>query len=88
MPRPAPFVISRVDLLLCCSIKRSEQGIRDAASSAARAELLLTQQAGYLEAEEGERGARFTQSLICKNVDENTRRKQIDLKLTELGPYR
>lgn len=50
--------------------------------------MLLTQQAGYLEAEEGERSARFTQSLICKNVDENTRRKQIDLKLTELGPYR
>ena len=71
-----------------CSIKRSEQGIRNAASSAARAELLLTQQAGYLEAEAGERSARFTQSLICKNVDENTRRKQIDLKLTELGPYR
>ncbi len=88
MSRPAPFVISRVNLLPCCSIKRSEQGIRDAASSAARAELLLTQQAGYLEAEEGERSSRFTQSLICKNVDENTRRKQIDLKLTELGPYR
>ena len=50
--------------------------------------MLLTQQAGYLEAEEGERSARFTQSLICKNVDENTRRKQIELKLTELGPYR
>ncbi|KAJ2004245.1 putative U3 small nucleolar RNA-associated protein 7 [Coemansia thaxteri] len=55
---------------------------------AARSEMLLTEQAGYLEAEgEMERTFKVTQDQLADSLDINTRAKIFDLKLNEFGPY-
>ncbi|GBG24162.1 WD repeat-containing protein 46 [Hondaea fermentalgiana] len=76
--------------------KRVREGIRanldagrEAAESAARAEILLTDQGGYLEAENDvERTFKVTQKDVSKMADANTRQKMLDLELTDSAPYR
>ncbi|KAJ2875878.1 putative U3 small nucleolar RNA-associated protein 7 [Coemansia aciculifera] len=64
--------------------RRREIAILDAA----RSEMLLTEQAGYLEAEgEMERTYKITQDQLADSLDINSRAKIFDLKLEEFGPY-
>ncbi|KAJ2012079.1 putative U3 small nucleolar RNA-associated protein 7, partial [Coemansia sp. S85] len=64
--------------------RRREIAIIDAA----RSEMLLTEQAGYLEAEgEMERTYKVTQDQLADSLDINSRAKIFDLKLEEFGPY-
>ncbi|ORX88785.1 BING4CT-domain-containing protein [Basidiobolus meristosporus CBS 931.73] len=67
--------------------KRMEKKYYDAAYKAASSELLLTESAGFLEAEGMERTYKFTQKQLGENLDVNSARKIFDLKLDQFGPY-
>ncbi|ORY26568.1 BING4CT-domain-containing protein [Rhizoclosmatium globosum] len=67
--------------------KRQEKKYSEVATRAAQSEVLLTQDAGYIEAEGMERTYKFSQKVIRENVDINTEAKGFDLKLKEFGPY-
>ena len=54
---------------------------------AARAEVLHSEEAGYLEAEGMERTYRFRQEAIKEAVDLNTSQKAFSLHLKDTGPY-
>eukprot|EP00055_Hartaetosiga_balthica_P007218 m.24476 g.24476 ORF g.24476 m.24476 type:complete len:567 (+) comp5657_c0_seq1:88-1788(+) len=58
-----------------------------AAVQAAQAEILLTENAGFLEAEGMERTYKFSQDEISTHVDESTAKKMFSLKLDKFGPY-
>ena len=70
------------------SLKRKEKHFEIAAKNATRAEILQTQAKGHLEAEGMEKTYKFTQVELKAAVDVQTARKQFDLSLTPLGPYR
>ena len=61
--------------------------VREATTSAARAEVLHSEEAGYLEAEGMERTYRFRQEAIKEAVDLNTSQKAFSLHLKDTGPY-
>ncbi|KAI8320972.1 BING4CT-domain-containing protein [Martensiomyces pterosporus] len=63
--------------------KRREEAILDAA----RTEVLLTEEAGFLEAEEGERTFKYSQKELAENLDVSSADKIFDLKLNDFGPY-
>ncbi|KAJ1881501.1 putative U3 small nucleolar RNA-associated protein 7 [Coemansia sp. RSA 1722] len=60
---------------------------QEAAIAAARSEMLLTEEAGFLEAEGMERTYKFTQKQIAENIDISSSSKIFDLRLEEFGPY-
>ncbi|KAL1491613.1 hypothetical protein ABEB36_012185 [Hypothenemus hampei] len=64
-----------------------EKEVKFATEIAAKAEILLTEQKGYLENDPGETTTQFTQKDIANNVDITAATKSFDLKL-EFGPYR
>eukprot|EP00466_Bigelowiella_natans_P009011 jgi/Bigna1/48085/estExt_Genewise1.C_220050 len=68
------------------TMKRNEKEIHQASESAVRAEILLTEDAGYLEAEGMERTWRFKQKDIAKEVDVRTKDKIFNLDM-KFGPY-
>ncbi|KAF9439234.1 Small subunit (SSU) processome component [Entomortierella beljakovae] len=68
------------------SIKRREKQFKDAAYKAASSEILLTEEAGFLEPEGIERTFKFTQSALKKEVDISTAHKIFSLDLN-FGPY-
>lgn len=69
--------------------KQREKKFKEATESAAAAELLLTEEAGYLEADGPlERTYKFTQSQISKAVDIAVAKKSVELTLDEYGPYK
>jgi len=69
--------------------KRREERAEFAATQAARAEILLQEQAGFLEGdEEQEFTGQIKQAAIRRAVDPETAAKSFDLKLQEYGPYR
>ena len=77
------------DKKLAASLQHTERKHRGASRSAAAAEILLTEEAGLLEAEgDVAETWRFSQREIKRNVDVATSRKVIDLSLNEFGPYR
>ncbi|KAL0275973.1 UNVERIFIED_CONTAM: hypothetical protein PYX00_003665 [Menopon gallinae] len=65
-----------------------EKKVDFALEQAVRSELLLTEDAGYLEAEEGEETCEISQSEIQDAVDPNSATKRFDLHLNDFGPYR
>ncbi|XP_039268926.2 WD repeat-containing protein 46-like [Styela clava] len=65
-----------------------EKKYEEAAGQAARHELFLTEEAGFLEAEEGEETYTIHQSEIKNHVDIASARKQFELNLKQFGPYR
>lgn len=67
-------------------LKKKERAIRYATEQSARAELLLTEEQGFLEPEEAEATAHYTQSQIAKNVDITSATKRFNLDL-DFGPY-
>lgn len=75
------------DKKLRARIKRNEQNIRRAQDEAAAAELLNTEEAGYLEADGLEKTYKFRQPAIKKAVDVSTAQKAFDLKL-DFGSYK
>lgn len=68
--------------------QQKETNIEFSNKQAARVEVLLTEEPGYLEAEAGETTTQFTQEDIVKNVDITAAAKHFDLILKEFGPYR
>ena len=72
--------------------KRREEIARSVEETAARAEILLQEDAGYLETgrteeEVEEFTARITQILLKRNVDVESARKGFELNLSQFGPY-
>eukprot|EP00116_Pleurobrachia_bachei_P000949 sb/3461211/ len=59
-----------------------------AVKSAALAQLMLPEETGCLEADEGERTMKFKQHDIVKHVDVGSARKHFSLTLPEHGPYK
>uniref|UniRef100_A0A0A9XKT1 WD repeat-containing protein 46 n=1 Tax=Lygus hesperus TaxID=30085 RepID=A0A0A9XKT1_LYGHE len=64
-----------------------EQKVKWAEEVAARAELLLTEEPGFLQANEGEVTKKLTQSQIAAHVDITSATKYFELDL-DFGPYR
>ena len=72
--------------------KRREELARSVEETAARAEILLQEDAGYLEMgrteeEVEEFTARVTQTLLKRNVDTESAKKGFELNLSQFGPY-
>ncbi|XP_071801836.1 WD repeat-containing protein 46-like [Asterias amurensis] len=70
------------------NMKRYEERQEQAAKQAARTELLLPEESGFLEAEKGEETFHITQQDISEAVDIASATKSFDLKLEQFGPYR
>lgn len=69
-------------------LERRQESFKDAAVSAARAEILYQEEAGCLEVEgELEKTYRVKQDAIAQHVDLNTSRKIFELTLDQFGPY-
>jgi U3 small nucleolar RNA-associated protein 7 len=69
-------------------VKRHEEILEFAAEQATRAEILLPEDAGYLQGDEDQEfTAQLTQTEIRKAVDTESAAKSFDLKLQEFGPY-
>ncbi|XP_070532096.1 WD repeat-containing protein 46-like isoform X1 [Ptychodera flava] len=69
-------------------LQQLEKKYEEAVEEAARSELLLTEDAGYLEADSDEETHWITQREIAAAVDISSAQKHFDLKLTQFGPYR
>eukprot|EP00039_Didymoeca_costata_P010180 m.136353 g.136353 ORF g.136353 m.136353 type:complete len:549 (+) comp14730_c0_seq5:39-1685(+) len=76
------------DKKLKSSLAKYAKKGEDAAYQAVRAEILLPEEAGLMEAEGLEKTFNFTQSEIVKHVDIAASRKVFDLRLDQLGPYK
>ncbi|KAF1777557.1 WD40-repeat-containing domain [Phytophthora cactorum] len=70
------------------SLQSAHEKQKLAAESAAKSEILLPDQAGFLEAEGLEKTYKFTQQQLADNVDINTARKIFSLDLPDYGSYR
>ncbi|XP_063972733.1 WD repeat-containing protein 46 [Diachasmimorpha longicaudata] len=68
-------------------LRLREQAIEKAAEQAARAELLLTEESGHLEADIGEHTTQYNQREIAENVDITSATKYFRLNL-DFGAYR
>ena len=68
-------------------VQRHEAKIKEAAMKTMDAEMLLTEDQGYLEAEGMERTFKFRQDQIQKHLDVTSVRKGFQLELNEHGPY-
>lgn len=68
-------------------MKKLDTNYREAVQAAADTEMLLTEEAGFLEAEGMEKTYKFRQQDIAKAVDTQTANKKFDFKLNEFGPY-
>ncbi|CAG8636660.1 10693_t:CDS:10, partial [Paraglomus brasilianum] len=69
------------------TLQRIESKYADAAEKAARTEMLLTEEPGYLEAEGMEKTYNFTQDQLISAVDEEVSKKRFDISLPTFGPY-
>jgi len=67
-------------------LKQKEQAIEEQVEASARAELLLTEEHGFLEAELGEVTTEYRQKQIAENVDITSAAKHFKLDL-QFGPY-
>lgn len=68
-------------------LRASERRVDEATESAARAEVLLAEEAGTMEAEGVERTWRFSQDAIRSEVDTRTASRAYNLDLNQFGPY-
>uniref|UniRef100_H2Z4C9 BING4 C-terminal domain-containing protein n=1 Tax=Ciona savignyi TaxID=51511 RepID=H2Z4C9_CIOSA len=69
-------------------MKSSEEKYNSAVKRAARYELLLTEEPGFLETEEGEESWSIDQRTIADAADIASANKHFELKLNQFGPYR
>ena len=79
---------SGTDKKLRSRLERTEERQEKAKLEAERASLLLTEQAGFLEAENGYETQKFKQRDIRKAVDDQSSKNVFDLKLEKNGPYK
>lgn len=76
------------DKKLRSKLKHNDKKFKTASMEAARAELLLPAEAGYIETEGAmEETWRLRQEELKKHVDVQTAAKMFELELKELGPY-
>src|ERR1700722_13378789 len=68
-------------------LKKQEIKVSNSVKLAARSELLLPEESGYLEADDGEETYQITQKEIIDSVDITSATKHFELSLKELGPY-
>eukprot|EP01125_Pyxidicula_operculata_P001117 TRINITY_DN1103_c0_g1_i1.p1 TRINITY_DN1103_c0_g1~~TRINITY_DN1103_c0_g1_i1.p1 ORF type:complete len:607 (-),score=152.73 TRINITY_DN1103_c0_g1_i1:93-1913(-) len=68
-------------------LKHEEQIIREGIESAARSEMLLTEEQGYLTVGDGRKTYEVTQEEIKESVDLVSANKIFDLELDTFGPY-
>ena len=74
---------------LISKIKEAESMSEKAAKSAARAEILLTEEAGFIEPTDSTKKTfKISQKELKEAVDMNAARKSFELVLEELGPYK
>ena len=70
------------------SLRKAKRMKDSALKEAARAEMIhYTEEAGFMELEDGEEGRDVLQKDIVKEVDVQTQRKRFDITLDRLGPY-
>ncbi|CAG0908766.1 unnamed protein product, partial [Cyprideis torosa] len=69
-------------------VLREEERVEWATEQTARAELLLTEEAGLLVADPGEETCEISQREIAESVDILSATKHFDLDLYRFGPYR
>lgn len=69
-------------------LEKAEAQEEEASVRAARAELLLAEEPGFLVGEDGEDTAKILQTDIVEAVDISSAAKHFDLKLRQFGPYR
>ncbi|KAG1473206.1 hypothetical protein G6F56_001090 [Rhizopus delemar] len=86
--QPDKGVKKTKDKKLRSKLIKQEFQARDAAKAAARAEMLLHEDNGFMEAEGIERTHHFTQDKLRKEVDSNTASKMFSLDLPQHGPYK
>ncbi|KAI7906406.1 WD40-repeat-containing domain protein [Cokeromyces recurvatus] len=84
---PASSETQIKDKKLKAKLSQQERNSRDAARAAARAELLLQEETGYLEAEGLEKTFKFRQDQLIPSLDVNTASKIFTLDLPQFGPY-
>nr|XP_004649848.2 WD repeat-containing protein 46 [Jaculus jaculus] len=100
-PAPAPLEVSRKFRRIDKSkplpspksktrsrLEAAEAEEEEASVRAARSELLLAEQPGFLEGEDGEDTAKILQADIVEAVDIASAAKHFDLNLRQFGPYR
>uniref|UniRef100_A0A8D2AYD1 WD repeat-containing protein 46 n=1 Tax=Sciurus vulgaris TaxID=55149 RepID=A0A8D2AYD1_SCIVU len=100
-PAPVPVEVARKFCRIDKSIKlprsksktRSKLEVAEAEEEetsvkAARSELLLAEEPGFLEGEDGEDTAKIRQADIVEAVDIASAAKHFDLNLRQFGPYR
>ena len=75
------------DKKLQTKLRKTEAKAQDAALLATQAEVLLTQEQGYLESEGLESTWKLSQKELSTMVDVNTARKMFNLQLPDFGPY-
>lgn len=76
------------DKKLYSGLKKVDKQYKDALRSAAGTDLLLQEEAGFLEADGPmEKTFKFKQDDIEQVVDESMKNKKFELNLTEFGPY-
>ncbi|ODV79192.1 component of small subunit processosome [Suhomyces tanzawaensis NRRL Y-17324] len=68
-------------------LAKTDREYKEAVRSAERTEMLLQEEAGFLEAEGMEKTYKFRQQDIQEAVDVSTANKKFELKLDEFGPY-
>lgn len=71
-------------------LRSKEKKVQFSVEQSARNELLLTEEGGFLEADESENEitAQFSQTDIQNSVDSLSATKRFDLQLNSFGPYR
>lgn len=68
-------------------VKKFDDDYKEALQKAANTDMLLQEEAGYLEAEGMEKTFRYKQEDIAEAVDLATSNKKFALKLPDFGPY-
>lgn len=68
-------------------LTHAENFAKTSIEQAAKAEILLPSEAGYLEADKMERTWRFSQDSLKEHIDARSCRKMFSLDLDQFGPY-
>ena len=69
------------------TLKTMNDTIKKNATLTASTEILLPEEAGYIQVDEGEKVYKLKQNIIKQNVDINTSTNLFDFQLTNFGPY-
>jgi U3 small nucleolar RNA-associated protein 7 len=75
------------DRKLRTTLRNMDNRYKETLRSTAATDMLLAENAGYIEAEGMEKTYRFKQQDIVKEVDQSTANKALKLKLDQFGPY-